>query len=241
MAVQVVTSTNTVTQEVVADCTPWYLFGGITASNCIIAYTPCGAASYADSLDNNAAPGNGLADGTYDATDEILHIPSWTSADGWDFDATGSEYLTTGGFKPLSSSYTMIIRFSDINNDDGVLAGFVDAAKTSFYIKPKALVGLPAYRAYSNCDVVSKSQDVARGVLAFANRDCYLDGVLDERLGAPGTIGDYTVNIGRESKAPGNYITGKIQAIAIYNTELSAAQIAAVTIAINALPDLADG
>lgn len=55
---------------------PWYLAGGISAANCLAAYQPKGAASYAVSKVNLASPGTrNLSDG---ATP-----PNWDATNGW--------------------------------------------------------------------------------------------------------------------------------------------------------------
>ena len=55
----------------------WWLAGGIAAADCIVAYQPKGAASYAASKVNLANPG------TYNATD--INAPDWATATGWYF------------------------------------------------------------------------------------------------------------------------------------------------------------
>ena len=55
-----------------AAAVPWYLASGVPAANCIAAYAAKGAAGLAASYDNLAAPGNGLADGTYEDRKSVV-------------------------------------------------------------------------------------------------------------------------------------------------------------------------
>lgn len=84
---------------------PWWLSGGIAAVNCIAAYTPKGAVSLAASYDNNAAPGNGLPDGTYDAMVVQGRTPAWSAVRGWYNDQIGCRGLTTSVYPAKGWSY----------------------------------------------------------------------------------------------------------------------------------------
>lgn len=79
----------------------WWLAGGIDPANCIAAYRAKGAASLAASYDNLAAPGNGLADGTYDLTLGVA--PTFDAATGWTFNGS-TQWLTTAANSPIAGA-----------------------------------------------------------------------------------------------------------------------------------------
>jgi hypothetical protein len=82
----------------------WWLSGGISAANCIAAYAPKGAATYAASKINLANPG------TYNAVDGAAY-PTWNVATGWTFNGS-TQYLTTGIIP--TDAYTVIFRYANL-------------------------------------------------------------------------------------------------------------------------------
>lgn len=208
----------------------WWLAGGIDAANAIAAYQPIGAASLAASYVNLANPGtNDAAPGT---------APTFSAVTGWGFAAASSTYLLTG-ITP-APGWSMICRFSGLT--DGVnnqwLCGCQNTASNRrFYL----LVNAAAANAvvYGAGGAVSVSPDLLAGVLAVAGQQGYRDGVANG-----GAIGGWT-----DPPSPPNIIIGalqtqstvtghstcNIQAVAIYDTTITADQVAAVTEAMNAL------
>jgi hypothetical protein len=79
----------------------WWLSGSIPAANCIAAYAPKGAASYAASKVNLANPG------TYNATDGT-NYPTWDTAVGWTFAKASVQYLAAG-FSASLKPFTIIV------------------------------------------------------------------------------------------------------------------------------------
>lgn len=208
----------------------WYLAGGVSAANCIAAYTPKGAASLAASYDNNAAPGNGLADGTYDAAPGVA--PTFDTATGWSF--ANSEYLTTG-ITP-GSGWSAAVRFSNASTDNAYLFG----AKGS-----KFWGILPRYNASSVLYLVGASTATGQqktpvlngGVVTVAGAAAYRNGS-DEGLTLIQDSSPAPFFLGASNNGSGtaeNKFTGKIQAIAIYNVTLDAATVAAISAAMAAL------
>ena len=205
----------------------WYLSGGIAAANCIAAYTPKGAASLAASYDNNAAPGNGLADGTYDAAPGVA--PTWGAATGWTFNGS-TQYLDTG-VVPLANTWSMIARFSGgQSSGDRFLCGiYVDYPAGYFGIWQ--ISGGTSW--YANAGAASTTY-ITSGVLGFAGKTGYKNGAADGAISAGALSTELTIFVGRAPELPYYYL-GDIQAFAIYDTTLTAPQVAAVSAAMAAL------
>jgi hypothetical protein len=227
-------SVRVIAPKTAAVAIPWYLSGGITAANCLAAYTPKGAASLAASYDNNAAPGNGLADGTYDCT--LGTAPSFDAATGWSFLATSSQYLKTGFMTVDSNDFSAIVRFSD-RSTNGMLFGVVNLLGNLYWFGTQGNNGSNKV-AYGNTGVAIGGAAIASGTLGFAGLKGFKNGSYDVDIG-----GTYTFTAAREvyvgcrnlNGSPNTYQTVKIQALAIYNTTLSAPQILAVSTAMAAL------
>lgn len=212
-----------------AAATPWYLAGGVLAANCKAAYQPIGAASLAASYVNLANPGtNDAAPGT---------APSWASATGWTFNGT-SQYLTTG-VTPSSVAWSMIVRFSNAPNSDladkYMLGGYNSQAQ-AFVIVPGGNSSFSNKRLYYNAFRKEVSSRVTSGVMAVAGQTAYLDGVAESGAITTGTVTTRSVYIGAMNLgSPYGYFPVDIQALAIYDTTLTGAQVAAITAAMNAL------
>ena len=199
----------------------WWLAGGISASACIAAYAPKGAASLAASYTNLANPG------TYDAAPGVA--PSWSAAAGWTFD--GTQYLTTGVSVTTDQTWSLVVRYANAvvvaggNNcvmgaiTGGALAARWNQSSSAVYLNGGFLVGSAARTA---------------AVLAVAGNKGYLDGTAEPGTITPGSNVTVTISIGREGGAV-NWYKGNVLAAALYNATLAAAQVAAVTTAMNAL------
>ncbi len=200
---------------------PWYLSGGISAANCIAAYAPKGAASLAASYSNLANPG------TYNAAPGVA--PTFNTATGWTFNGS-SQYLTTG--VAANTIQSMIVRFT--NGDYGTYAGVIGAytsdSNAIMIMQWHAAGGVVYYNGGSSG--VLKAPKLAAGILAVAGAKCYRNGVEDATISGTGSRPSSAILIGQSA---GSYFGGKIQAAAIYNTTITAAQVLAVTNAMNAL------
>lgn len=191
----------------------------------IAAYQPKGAASLAASYVNLANPG------TYDAAPGVA--PTWDAATGWTFLAASRTRLLTG-VVPDTGTWSVFVSFSDAVSS-GPALGFNVSATCRLNIYP----GLSTTRYYRNGGNFSASGAITSGVMAVAGQYAYLNGSLDGALSGAqsGTpieiwIGGYNPDAATTS---GACFTGKIQAVAIYNTTLSAAQVLAVSTAMAAL------
>lgn len=186
----------------------WWEAGG--APTPLVVYQPKGAASLAASYVNLVNPG------TYDAAPG--NAPGWSSGTGWVF--SGAEYLGTGLSQGL---HTWLVYFAN-----AVSNGFAFGAE---YQKA-------APRWYGNILVQSRSGqpfygggDMTSGVLCLAgDYAVYKDGTL-LASGSPGgttpRTGEYYVGANNASGPQSNFI-GDILAIAIWNSVLTADEVAAV-------------
>lgn len=205
--------------------TPWYLSGGITSGQCVAAYQPKGAASLAASYINLNSPGTNNAN--------PIIAPTWSSVNGWVFAA--SAYLDTGIIP--SSSWSMIVRFSNKGGGDYYLCGESDGSFPSarFAIATQHSSTL---HLFANGGSANISGEIFSGVLAVAGQSGYLNGS-SETTTVPPWSGSTTLSVylgaRHISGAASGQFSGNIQAIAIYNTNVGATAIAALTTAINAL------
>ena len=199
----------------------WYRAGGAPVP--VAAYCPKGAASLAASYINLANPG------TYDLSSAT---PPTLSAAGW----TGGNnvHLNTGIL--TTANMTVIVRFSGAMG--GVLAGSRDAAAAGLYTAatPAATSYYFQYGANGN-KIVINGQAVAAGVLAIAGPNGYLDGVqkttmLSNTITNPVAL--YLMALNNNGAVVSSHL-GSMQAAAIYSSVLTAAQVAAVSAAMQQL------
>lgn len=211
---------------------PWYRAGGAPLP--VAAYQPKGAASLAASYVNLANPG------TYDAAPGVA--PTFDAATGWTFNGL-SQYLMTG-IVPASVNWSMMARYSN--------AAWHPSGSTYY----GAIIGSYSVPGNHRFTIYAYSNTAVR--IQFGN-DGYLDGLSSSASGVVGFSGDTgylngsavsgaitpfvspTANallIGAHSKGDGGvgtFFYGNIQAVAIYNTTLTAPQVAAVSAAMAAL------
>lgn len=213
----------------------WWLSGGIAAANCLAAYTPKGAASLAASYDNNAAPGNGLADGTYDCT--ATTPPLWNAATGWDNSAGG--WLSTNLIPNPNQTWSMFVRFTDAVAAGGncaiadvYVSRLGNSCRFGFY----SYVGGATLVRWENGDVSASglrqtAPGLAAGTMAFAGKNCYRNGVADGAI--PAAAGTNALDplpiLARSIDAvTGTLGTAKVQYLSVYNTTISTAQVLAL-------------
>lgn len=206
--------------QAAATASSWWLAGGIAAANCIAAYQPKGAASYAASKVNLANPG------THDAADGSTY-PTWDFTDGWSF-ASG-KYLVLPKF---ALTYTIICKYTDASGTNAVLFGTLNTAGTAgTYYMPTRTGNTRTHvnGANNNDGVVAISKP--SGVVAIAGNKAYFDG---SDLGvtlSTSALPDLNLYLGRINFSNPLSVTAKVQALAIYDITLTPSQIAAVTTA----------
>ena len=212
-----------------SDVAPWYLAGGISAANCLAAYQPKGAASLAASYSNLANPG------TYNAAPGVA--PTFDASTGWTFNGS-TQYLTTGiTTAPIRADWSFFVRFS---NNTGPLAFAVGSYSSGY--GSNFGIWAHVFGSYRYCyyNYTEKASAPSAATLAVAGTHGFLNGTNEATITGSGSgVDTYPdIFIGAQNNGSGTAqykFTGKIQAIAIYNTVLSDAQVAAVTTAMNAL------
>jgi hypothetical protein len=216
---------------------PWYLADAGAAANCMYAYLAKGVASRAASYDNLAAPGNGLADGTYDLT--AGNAPDWNTATGW---AMGTAtalagYLKTG-YTPTGNATSMLLRWGTLTfSDAGGMWGFRMAAGSRIFVRQDAPDKLTVYNGGSTSYVSINGAAISNQVLGFSNKTVYINGLPVATIAA-GTslaylqeyIGEYNYD-GNPSSSPNYYLL----AVARYDVAKNDAQMAAISAAMAAL------
>lgn len=202
--------------------TPWYRAGGVAAANCLVAYQPKGAASQAASYTNIANPG------TYNATVGVA--PTWDATNGWIFNGT-SQYLTVP--YTLAHPVSLIVRFSG-RSTDGFLTGAFISTSSTLAVAPRR-TSTTFVASYGTLATLTNS--TTSGVAANTVTEFYINGSSASRGTGTTGIPALSLFIGcvNLSGSPSLYANGNVQAYALYNTTLSAAQVAAITTAMQAL------
>lgn len=210
----------------------WFLAGGVNAANCIVAYAPKGAASLAASYTNLANPG------TYTAAPGVA--PTFDTATGWSFAAASTQYLTTG-VVVNGGNYTVILRFSGATDWVGTQSRPIGTANASNTNPRLFIVGhnVQNLMYYTNgAGTANKAPQISGGVVAVAGNKAYRNGT-DEGITLPAWSGTNNngLFIGAQNGGgtPEFYYTGSVQAAAIYDSTLTAPQVAAISAAMAAL------
>lgn len=201
----------------------WWLAGGVSSSACAGAYQAKGAANLSASYVNLANPGtNNL---------ELGVAPTWTMPDGWTFNGT-SQYLKTKIVPANDQSWSMIARFSGYTTDGRYICGSAGSGSTRFYL---AQFGGSLYGNGSQSLI--NQTIVQSAVMCVSGASGYWNGNVQVSNISPWAGSAFAIYIGCRniSGAAGSLMAGNIQAVAIYNSVLSAAQVLAITNAMNAL------
>ena len=189
--------------------------------NCIAAYQPKGAADLAASYVNLANPG------TYNAAPGSA--PGWDAVNGWK--PNGSSHYLTTGITP-ANTWSVLVRVSNLSYPAGVtgIFGFGRGANR-FY-----LTNINGTFYWGNSGVYTAVISDTSAVFGFSNRDPYKNGIDLGTITNDGTTNEpiYLMAIYYDG-SPAFYSNYYQQAFAIYDTALSAPQMAAVTTAMNLL------
>ena len=194
----------------------WYLAGGVSAANCVAAYQPKGAVSLAASYTNLANPG------TYNAAPGATP-PAWDTSYGWSISGSVS---TISASISGNQNFSVLIRFSD-RTSGSRLGGLRSGGAYMMYLAPFwSTVTL----YYYNGGFVTAGAAITSGVSGMAGAQPYKNGGTD---GSPFGAATFTTN--SFDIQPGMALTCKVQAVAIYNTTLTAPQVAAISSAMSLL------
>lgn len=198
--------------------TPWYLAGGVVP---IAAYQPKGASSLASSYINIANPG------TYNAAPGAE--PDWNTTDGWI--GTGSNKYLTTGIVANTGTWSFIVRFSDAPSVDNPIGSLTTNKKWSY--TPN--YGGSSVRAYiNNTETIVRGSLMTDGVFCLSGGKAYIDGIfIQDCAGVAVDSDDIYLLAANLDDAPTRQFGGKIQAIAIYNSTLTPAQVLTITSEIN--------
>ena len=193
----------------------WWTAGGATGA--VAVYQPKGAASLAASYTNLANPGtNNAAPGT---------APTFNAATGWTFD--GATQHLSSGVTGNTDAWSYLFRYSGATG-----AGFAfGSLEANRLWGPRVTFG----RIYFGNIFVDRGTLPAAGIYGQAGVNRYLDGASDGAFSSYSFTGTTALEIGRATGIETIYFNGSIQAVAIYNTTLTAPMVAAISTAMAAL------
>jgi hypothetical protein len=158
-------------------------------------------------------------DNRYRATDGVA--PAWSGAAGWTFTAR-SQWLNSGILPAVS--WTALIRLSGVAGDGNYYAFGTYAASgaTHFSIQPIYFARI----YYLNGAALSVAPEQTAGVIGFAGKTAYRNGVPDGTIGAGSASITVPVAIGNLNYSGRTYgILGSVPAFAIYARTLSSAEV----------------
>lgn len=195
------------------------------------AYAPKGAASLAASYTD-------LSGNSHDAGVGVA--PTWNGTDGWIFNGS-SQYLTTGYLPAAWNTSSLLIQFSDVTAGSGTVwyLGRIKAAGSEFFgLSPQPL---NVRHYYGNGNFVHVAGNLTNGNMAVVGNQGYLNGSADGGLIAasaaalPADAGGLFIGASNEDGSAARFIASYIQAVAVYDTALTAPQVLAVATAMAAL------
>jgi hypothetical protein len=202
----------------------WWRAGGVSAAHVVAVYQPKGAASLASSYVNLASPG------TYDAAPGVA--PTLGVA-GWAF--SGTQYLESG-IVPTANT-TGICRFSNASGagSRAVFGVNIHTLNQRFYIRVRD--GVNRRWTYGTGNLLIAGV-LTSGVIALAGENAYLNGASEGAVSGSWVDTSDAMTIG-VTRTPGatlaSYYIGNIEALAFYDTKLTAPQVAAISAAMAAL------
>ena len=203
-----------------AAATSWWLAGGISASDCIAAYQPKGAASYAASLININNPG------TRNLTNTGID-PSWDATNGWT--VVKGAGLTMGNWAfDLGHDYSFICNLTvSLTGESGV--PIYTAYNFAIMVQTRSANFQTIYRDTQKNNTIAGTQS---GVFAVTRYGAYKDAV------ALATYSASQINSTKEVQIIWNGSTGiqlDIKAWALYQIDITSTYLSALTTAMNAL------
>jgi len=213
----------------------WWLPAGITQSDLVQVFQPKGAASYATSLSDLSGNGNNAS---------TISAPAWNATDGWIF--SGTEYLDSNVVPVNDGTWSVFVRYSDASTtEDSFLVGLLGNAggvlqarfriELDFDTSNRILIlnsGDFYYQAVS--------QEPTSGVIGFAGgTPHHSNPSISFTAQSPLTYDlandSYYIGAASNFGSATKFAYAKMQAIAVYNKTLSAAQVSALSASMEAL------
>lgn len=229
-----------------AGSTPWYLAGGLSASDWLATFQPIGAASLAASYSNLINPGtNDAAPGT---------APTFNAATGWAFASASLQYLEIGSgaikaAPPLS--FIALCKFPNFDDYMNILGVFRDntdrdliamgGRKTDANLKmwTSDTSGSSAAATTAVDSLSANTWLVCAGVTAStASRAAYINGgskETDTNDKVAANMNKTFIGVFHDSSSFSQYMNGNIGACGIADKALSDAEVLAVSNAMLAL------
>jgi hypothetical protein len=200
----------------------WWLAGGVNAANAIGVYQPVGALNLANSYINLANPG------TFDAAPGVA--PTWNKCFGWKGNGS-TQYLETGIIP--EDGWSMLARVTGLSDSESIVGTATDG-QTSFFLTA-SIAGIMFYGQGVFSISLVRAADAVYGI---SGQQGYQDGVadgavIDSWVGV--SVDDILLLAHNAGGTPINFADHSIQAVAIYDTTLTLAQIVAITTAMQAL------
>ena len=204
----------------VAAAANWWETGGATSA--VAVYQPKGAASLAASYINLANPG------TYDAAPGSA--PTWDTTNGWIFNGSSQYLLASYSF---TATTTLLVRAA-LAPTAGSFRPLVYSVSAPSYFGIRSANANAVQFVYGNTPKVTTASNLSAGVYGMTSADGYLNGTLDKSWSDTLGIISSGFSVGATS-AGAAFLACTVQAIAIYDTTLTAPQVAAVSAAMAAL------
>lgn len=223
---------NQITKRKSGDVTPWYLAGGISPADCVAAYQPKGAASYA------ASKANLTGNTTYDLTEGTA--PTWSAGVGLTFNGS-NQYLRTNYYPSKGANLSIIVRAYQLAGTDiqTIIGLHANSSPYNGVFLRLAAFGSLSYNRYANDGTSAGISTATTGdhVIGVAGREGFLDGVSEQTFSSLAqAFPAYDLYIGAvHYSSPIQFFKGDVIAVAIYETVLTALQVAKVTAAMAAL------
>lgn len=207
---------------------PWWLAGGVDPADCFMAVDPEVAGNLASSYTNLNNPGtNNVAPGT-----------APTLSGGWVFNGS-TQYLLTNWYPHSGCSILVKYTYSDsylsIPGADSSMVGFYASGSQRVEFRMVFYGGITVM-GNGGIDFISGGENRVSGVAAMGGRYPYFNGsaLRYSPVGTWGEAATYTIPIGcrRRQDLGGsfdNFTICKIKKMAIYEIELTADQVLAIT------------
>lgn len=220
--------------------TPWYLTGGVSASNILGVWQPIKAPNYATSKISlvNPSASNLLVDGAA--------YPTWQVGVGWRFSSASSQYLTIASAIATAVPLSFVCRFvaTAVTASYGLISICDTAANNAILLTASGDVASDPVRASSdqaNTTVSAVTTTgftgspaiyTATGVWASTtSRVAYINGGSSNEEttdSTPAGLDTTYVGVWGNKGTLTAFMNGSISACAIYNVALSAVQVLAI-------------